>query len=149
MKPPTCGTPDLIDWPKWRNAHCTIKTRITNSDMAVNGKKAKSFRNTAPLEDTVRQKMFGLAVDDEQNAGDQCTDSCNDVKYCTKTYAKKAQSGDDQKYSKQDPFQLTHMHFISPLNYSFMELLSTKTLVPVVQHIDISAVATCPYRHRL
>jgi hypothetical protein len=59
----------------------------------------------------------GLAVDDEQNTCNQCRDSGNDIKDCPKAYAKQAQPGDYEEYSEQDPFQLIHVHFISPLNF--------------------------------
>jgi len=39
--------------------------------------------------------MLGLAVDYEQNTGDQRADSRDDAQYSAKTYTKKAQAGDD------------------------------------------------------
>jgi hypothetical protein len=57
-----------------------------------------------------------LAVDYEQNTRNQCADSRDDVKYCAKTYTKKTQAGDYQEDSEQDPFQLIHVHFDSPLS---------------------------------
>jgi hypothetical protein len=56
-----------------------------------------------------------LAVDYEQNTRDQRADSRDDVKYRAETQTKKTQAGDDQEDSEQDPFQLIHVHFISPL----------------------------------
>jgi len=58
----------------------------------------------------------GLAVDDEQDTCNQCADTCDDVKYLAETQTKKTQAHDDQEDSEQDPFQLTRVHFISPLS---------------------------------
>jgi len=61
-------------------------------------------------------ELLCLAVDDEQNTGNQSADSRNDAQYSTKAYSKQTKPGDYQENSEQDPFQLTHIHFISPLS---------------------------------
>ena len=68
------------------------------------------------------RKMLELTFDYEQNASDQRANSCDDVKYCAESYAKKSQNRDYQKDSEQDPFQSIHIHFYSPY-----ELLLNKT----------------------
>jgi hypothetical protein len=62
-----------------------------------------------------------LTVDDEQNTSDQRANSCDDVKYCTESYAKKGQSGDYQKNSEHDPFQSIH-NFSPFFNKRFAEM---------------------------
>ena len=58
--------------------------------------------------------ILKLAVDQEQNPGNQRTDSRDDASYdSTKAYTKKTQAGNDQKDPEQNPFQLTHIHFFS------------------------------------
>jgi len=60
------------------------------------------------------QATFDLAVDDEQNTGNQRANSRDDAQYSAHAYAKKAQAHDDQEDPKQDPFRLIQLHFISP-----------------------------------
>jgi hypothetical protein len=63
------------------------------------------------------QATFDLAVDDEQNTGNQRANSRDDAQYSAYTYTKKVQAHDDQEDSEQDPFQLIHVHCVSPLSY--------------------------------
>lgn len=50
------------------------------------------------------QIFIGLAVDDEQNTGDQCANSSNDAQDSTKAYTQKTKSGNHQKDTEQYPF---------------------------------------------
>ena len=57
-----------------------------------------------------------LAVDYEQHTGDQRAYSRDDAQYSTHTYTKETKARNYQEYPEQNPFQLTHIHFNSPLS---------------------------------
>jgi hypothetical protein len=88
--------------------------------------------------------VIGLAVDQEQNTGNQCTDSRNDIKDRTKAQAKKHQAFDDQKDSEQDPFNFFHVHVILSFLLLRMGLPLTK-IATLVLLLDFSPFVRVEY----
>jgi len=60
------------------------------------------------------EKSFELSVDYEQDAGNQSTDSSNEVEdVSSQAHTKQREPNYDQIYSEQNPFQTTHCILLS------------------------------------